>query len=88
MQSSADTTLVLGGDVYLYRVVLHIIQQLVEEVVVLMQSLANPTLLLESDESTKVVSPMQSLVDPTLLSRSDASFDCVFRISNSIPSKQ
>jgi hypothetical protein len=32
-----------------------------------MQYLADPTLLLESVESTKVVTPMQSSADPTLL---------------------
>jgi hypothetical protein len=40
---------------------------LVEKVVTLMQSSVDPTLLLESVESTKVVMPMQSSVDPTLL---------------------
>jgi hypothetical protein len=49
MQYLADTTLVLEGDASLDHVVLHPIQPLVEEVVVLMQSLDDPTLLLESD---------------------------------------
>jgi hypothetical protein len=57
------------------------------QVVSLMQSSFDPTLILESDESTKVVSPMQYLVDPTLLLGSDVSFDCVFKISSSVPSE-
>jgi hypothetical protein len=53
-----------------------------------MQSSTDPILLLESVESTKVVTPMQSLVDPTLLLGSDVSIDYVFRISSSILSEQ
>jgi hypothetical protein len=43
--------------------------------VLLMQSSIDPTLLLESDESTKMIVSMQYLVDPTLLLESDASID-------------
>jgi hypothetical protein len=53
-----------------------------------MQSLVDPTLLLESVESTKVVMPMQYLVDPTLLMGSDVSTDYVFSISSSVLSEQ
>jgi hypothetical protein len=56
MQSSVDTTLILGGDASLDHVVSHPIQPVVEEVVMSMQSSVDPTLLLESDKSTKVVS--------------------------------
>jgi hypothetical protein len=56
----------------------------VEEVVMSIQSLVNPTLFLESVESTKVVMPMQYLVDPTLLFGSDVSTDYVFNISISV----
>jgi hypothetical protein len=80
MQSLVDTTLVLGGDVSLNHVASHLIQPVVEEVVVPMQSLVDPTLLLEIDESTKVVSSMQSLAKPTLLSGSDVYFNYVFSI--------
>jgi len=50
--------------------------------------LTNPTLILKSNESTKVVSPMQYSVDPTLLLWSDVSFEYVFIISSSVPSEQ
>jgi hypothetical protein len=40
---------------------------MVEEVVVLMQSSVDPTLLLESDKSKEVTLLMQSSVNPTLL---------------------
>jgi hypothetical protein len=62
-----DPTPLLGGDVPSDHVVSQPIQPVVEEVVMPMQSSADPTLLLESVESTKVVMPMQSSVDPTLL---------------------
>jgi hypothetical protein len=53
---SADTTLILGGDASLDHVVSHPIQPVVEEVVMCpMQSSTDPTLLLESDQSSKVV---------------------------------
>jgi hypothetical protein len=67
MQSSADTTPILGGDASLDLVVSHPIQPMVEEVVVSMQSSVDPTLLLESDKSKEVTLPMQSSVNPTLL---------------------
>jgi hypothetical protein len=88
MQSSVDPTPFLGGDVPLDHVVSQPIQPVVEKVVVPMQSLTDPTLLLESVESTKVVMPMQSSVDPTLLLGSDVSTDYVFSISNSVLSEQ
>jgi hypothetical protein len=53
-----------------------------------MQSSVDPTLLLESVESTKVVMPMQSSADPTLLLESDVSTDYVFSISSSVLSEQ
>jgi len=64
------------------------IQLVVEEVVVSMQSLDDPTLLLDSDKSKEVVSPMQSLIDPILLLGSDVSFDHVLSISLSVPCEQ
>jgi hypothetical protein len=74
MQSSTDTTLLLGGDVSLDHVVLHPIQPTIEEVVMSMQSSTNPTLLLESDKSKEVTLLMQSSVNPTLRLGGDASF--------------
>jgi hypothetical protein len=65
-----------------------IIQLVVEEVFVSMKSSINPTLLLESDDSMKVISSMQSSVDPTLVLGSDAYFNYVFSISSSIASEQ
>jgi hypothetical protein len=47
-----------------------------------MQYSVDPTLLLESDDSTKVVIPMQYLDDPTLLIGIDVSTDYVFSISS------
>jgi hypothetical protein len=88
MQYSTDTTLILGGDASLDHVVLHPVQPTVEEVVMLMQSLVDPTLLLESDKSKEVTLPMQSSVNPTLLLWSDASFDHVLNISSHIPYEQ
>jgi hypothetical protein len=67
MQSSTDNTPIFWGDAPLDLVVSHPIQPMVEEVVISMQSLINPTLLLESEKSKEVVTPMQLLVDPTLL---------------------
>jgi hypothetical protein len=54
----------------------------VEKVFTPMLSLADPTLILESVESTKVVMPMQYSIDPTLLLGSDVSIDYVFSISS------
>jgi hypothetical protein len=82
MQSSTDPTPLLGGKLPLDHVVLHLIQPFVKKLVTLMQSLVDPTLLLEIFESTKVF--MQSLADPTLLLGSDVSTDYVFRISSSV----
>jgi hypothetical protein len=79
-----DPTPLLGADAPSDHVVLQPIQQVVEEVVVSMQSSVDPTLLLESVESTKVVMSMQYLVDSTLMMGSDVSIDYVFSISNSI----
>jgi hypothetical protein len=88
MQSLADTTLVLRGDVSLDHVFLHPIEPVVEEVVIPMQFLVDPTLLLESEKSKEVTSPMKYSANPTLLFMSDASFDHVLRISSYVPSKQ
>jgi hypothetical protein len=55
MQSSTKTTPIFWGDVSLDLVVLHPIQPTVEEVVVSMQSLIDPTLILESDKSKEVI---------------------------------
>jgi hypothetical protein len=60
----------------------------VEEVVFPMQSSVDPTLLLESVDSTKVAMLMQYLAYPTLLLGSDVSTNYFFIISNSILSKQ
>jgi hypothetical protein len=67
MTSSTNTTLVFWGDAPLDLIVLHPIQPMVEEEVVLMQSLIDPTLLLESDKSKEAVMPMQLLVDPLVM---------------------
>jgi hypothetical protein len=67
MQSSIDTSPMFGGDAPLDLVVPHPIQPMVEEVVMLMQSLVEPTLLLESHESKGAVTSMQFSVDPALL---------------------
>jgi hypothetical protein len=53
MQSSTDPTLLFRGDFPSNDVVSQPIQLVVEEVVVLMKSAADPTLLLENVESTK-----------------------------------
>jgi hypothetical protein len=66
MQYLADTTLVLGSDVSLYHVVSYPIQPTIEEVVVLMQSSFDPTLLLESDKYNEVTLSMKSSINPTL----------------------
>jgi hypothetical protein len=87
-QYFSDTTLTLGDEASLYHFVSHPFQPMVEEVVSSMQSSANPTSLLGSDESIKVVSPMQYLADTTLISRSDVGFKYVFIISSSVPSEQ
>jgi hypothetical protein len=58
MQCSSDSTPLLGGYVPSEHVVSHPIQPVVEEVFVLMKSSSNPTLLLESFDSTKLITPM------------------------------
>ena len=88
MQSSYDTTLILGGDASIDHVVSHPIQLVSKEVVASMQSSVDPTLLLESDKSKEVVFPMQYSIDPTPISESDVSFDHVLIISSSVPSEK
>jgi hypothetical protein len=65
------------------HVVLHHIQPVVEEVVMPMQYSTDPTLLLESVESTKAVMSIQSLVDPTLLLESVESSKLVTQMQSS-----
>jgi hypothetical protein len=60
----------------------------VQKVATLMQYSIDPTLLLESVESTKGVTSIQSSVDPTLLLESDVSTNYVFSISSSVLSEQ
>jgi len=84
MQYLVDPTPFLWGDEPLYHVVSQPVQLVVENVVTPMQSLPDPTLLLESVESIKVVTPMQYLDDPTLLLGSDVSTNYVFIISYSL----
>jgi hypothetical protein len=67
MQSSIDHTPLWRGDAPLYHVVSHSIHPVVDKVVSSMQSSNDPTLLLESVDSTKVVMSIKYLVDPTLL---------------------
>jgi hypothetical protein len=54
MQSLTDPTLLFGGDFPSNHVVSQPIQLVVEEVVVMMKSVTDPTLLLENVESTKL----------------------------------
>jgi hypothetical protein len=86
MQSLINTTPICRGDASLDLVVAHPLQPRIEEVVVLMRSLVDPTLLLESDKPKEVTLSMQSLVNPTLLLEGDASFDHVLIISSFVPS--
>jgi hypothetical protein len=65
----------LGGDAPLDHVASQPIHPVVEEVVTLMQSSFDPTIILESVYSTKVVTPMKSSVDPTFLLGSDVDPD-------------
>jgi hypothetical protein len=88
IESSADPTPLLGGDVPIDHVVLQPIHPVVEKVFTPMQTSVDPTLLLESVESTKVVTPMQSSTDPTLRLGSDVSTNYVFSISSSVLSEQ
>jgi hypothetical protein len=70
MQYSTDTSPMFGGDESLDLVFSHSFQPMVEEVVISMQYLIDPTLLSESDKSKEVVVSMKFLVDPTLLGSS------------------
>jgi hypothetical protein len=83
-----DKSIFFGSDASLDHVDLHPFQAMVEEVVTLMQSSTNPTLLLGSDKSSKVVNPMQYLADLAPLSQSDKYFDYVFSISSLVPSEE
>jgi hypothetical protein len=62
LQSSPDHTLVFKGDVSSIPIILHPLQPRVEEVVVQVQSLVNPTLLVEGGSSFNHV---VSILDPT-----------------------
>jgi hypothetical protein len=88
MQYSTDTTPICLGDASLDLVVSHLIQPTVEELVVSMKSLVDPTLLLESDKSKEVPLLMQYSVNPTLLLGGDVSFHHVLSISSFVPSEQ
>jgi hypothetical protein len=55
MQSSTDNTPIFWGDAPIDLVVSHPIKPMVEEVVVSMKYLIDPTLILESDKSKEVV---------------------------------
>jgi hypothetical protein len=67
MQSSTDIIPIFRGDASLELVFSHPIQPMVEEVVMPIKYLVDPTLLLESDISKGVVTPMQFSVDPSFL---------------------
>jgi hypothetical protein len=88
MKYLVEPTVLFGGDVSTNHVISQPIQPMVEEVVAPMQSLTNPTLLLKSDESTKVIFLMKCSTNPTLLLGSDVSIKHVFIISISIPSEE
>jgi hypothetical protein len=62
MQSSPDPTPNFESGASHGLVVMHPIQPMVEEVVVPMQSLVNPTLLLEGDASFNLVISISSIV--------------------------
>jgi hypothetical protein len=83
-----NTTPFLGGDAFLDLVVLHPIQSTVEEVVVWNQSLVDPTLLIESENSKEMTLLIKSSINPTLLLEGDAYFDHVLSISSSVLSEQ
>jgi hypothetical protein len=93
MQSSAHTTLLLGGDVSLNHVVLHRVQPAVAS----MQSSTNTTLIFGVDASLELVvsHPIQPMVekvvvlmqyssDPTLLLESDKSKEVTSPMQSSI----
>jgi hypothetical protein len=81
MQYSTDTTPIFGSDASLDLVVSHPIQPTIEEVVMPMKYLTDPTILLESDKPKEVTLQMQSLVSPALLLEGDVSFNHVLSIS-------
>jgi hypothetical protein len=93
MQSSSDTTLLLGGDVSLDHVVSHHVQPMV----VSMQSSTNNTPIFGSDASLdlvfshpiqptieEVVIPMQYSVDPTLLLKNGNYKEGTFLMQSSV----
>jgi hypothetical protein len=93
MQSSTDTTLLLGGDASLDHVVSHLVQS----TVVSMQSSVDTTLAFGSDASLdhvvshpfqrmveEVVVSMQSSVDPTLLLENYKSNEVTFPMQSSV----
>jgi hypothetical protein len=53
-----------------------------------MQSLVDPTLLLESENPKEVTLSMKYLVNPTLFLEGGVSFDHALSISSPVPSKQ
>jgi hypothetical protein len=55
LQSSSDHTLVIEGSAPPIPVITHPIQPIIKELVIPMQSLVNPTLLVESDDSVNHV---------------------------------
>jgi hypothetical protein len=64
MQYYANHTLLLEVNVASDRVVSQTIKPMIKDVLKMMQSLVDPTLILESNESTKVVEPVQYLLIP------------------------
>jgi hypothetical protein len=88
MQFLTDITPIFGGDASLDFVFSHPIQPMVDEVVISMQYLIDPTLLLESDKSKEEVAPMQFLVDPALLFLVLYLLCHVLSISSTSPSEQ
>ena len=80
MQYYANHTLLLEVNVASDRVVSQNIKPMIKEVLKMMQSLVDPTLILESNESTKVVKTMQYFVDPTL------PFESETQVVSSVPS--
>jgi hypothetical protein len=55
LQSSHDHTPIFDGDVSPIPIIMHLLQPRIEEVVVLVQFLVNPTLLMEGDASSNHV---------------------------------
>jgi hypothetical protein len=85
MQYLIETTPMFWGDASLDLIDSHHVQPMVEEVVMLMQYLVDPTLLLKSDKPKEVTSSMQSSINPTLLLEGDASFNHFLSISSYVP---